>query len=380
MRKKPVIAVLCDFPVWYVDPSTPRKGWHYAVWLGSMYEGFKKQDRYEIHWVTFSRGVWLRRDFECGGQFFHVLPCLPLSLAAKLGYAAERLSVRWLFKRLRPDLVHAWGTENRYAVSGVVAGCKKMLSMQGVLSAIHRLCPLGDYMRRQAAMEPALLPQYDLVTSESQWGCERCREIAPQTLIRRWEYAPEQRFFRVERRLADTPTCLMAGYDSPIKNVDMVLRAFSSPELSHVRLLLAGISAEMRPGLPPNIVPLGGVDREGMTALLASAWCLVHPAVADTSPNIIKEARVVGLPVITSTECGGAQYVQQGESGYIMHSADEDAFKQAVLAVTADRETAEKMGRHGRETCRELLSEDYMLRRLSELYDAVLNDKLQTVS
>lgn len=375
MKRKPRIALLGAFPVWLKEKDIPAPGGHYAVWLVALHEAFKAVDTYDLHWVLFCKGVKRYRMVQHANQTFHILPAGSLELASRTGYIWDRWRVKRLLARLQPDIVHAWGTENRYAACAAVFPGKKILSMQGVLTACQRLCPQSGFMRRQAAAEPRLLPLFDVVTAESEWACARCREIAPNSRILRWEYAAEERFFRVVHHLADTPTCLMAGTDTPIKNVDTAIKAFSDAQLAHVKLLLAGVSPAQRPNLPPNICALGRVSRERMTELLAGSWVLVHPSLVDSSPNIIKEARVVGLPVVTTTDCGGAQYVDEGKSGFVVEARDTAALQQAVLHIVSSAQRAEQMGAWRQAECRYLLSRETMLQRLMHLYEAVLQGK-----
>lgn len=372
MRTKPKIAIVGSFPIWLMENDIPRPGGHYAVWLMALFEGLKQVEEYELHWVCMCKGIRRPREVYYANQFFHVLPAGSLELSSRTHYLWDRFRLRRVLNRIRPDIVHAWGTESRWAVCTYSYPAKKILSMQGVLTAYHRLCPLGAYMLRQARMEPRLLPCYDVITSESEWGCARCREISPASKVVRWEYAAEERFFHVQRQLSPEPTCLMAGSDSAIKNVDTAVRAFSAASLSHVTLLLAGVDPAQRPNLPPNVKALGRVSRERMAELLASSWALVHPTLADTSPNIVKEARVVGLPVVTTTECGGAQYVEDGKSGYVIEARDVAALQKAVLNMTMDAGTALRMGAWRQEECRQLLGREMMVRRLMEIYGAVL--------
>lgn len=375
MSEIPKIAIVGDFPIWLLENDIPWRGGHYAVWLMALYEALKEIDTYEFHWICMSRAVKKTRMVTHGNQSFHVLRGGSLELASRTRFLWDRWRIRRELKRIHPDVVHVWGTESRWAPSTYAFPCRKILSMQGILTAYHRLCPMGRYMHTQAKNEPFLLPHYDLITSESEWGCERCREISPLSKVVRWEYAAEERFFSVRRELAPVPTCLMAGSDSKLKNVDGAIKAFSSENLSHVTLLLAGVAPEDRPNLPPNVHALGRVSREEMVKLLASSWALVHPTLADTSPNIVKEARVVGLPVVTTTQCGGAQYVDDGKSGYIIEPRDVVALQQAVLKVTADADTALRMGAWQHEVCRCLLNRDTMRTRLLEIYDAVLRHR-----
>lgn len=380
METKPKIVIMGSFPIWLLEKDIPTPKGHYAVWLMAMHEMLKSVSEYELHWICACKGISRAREIQHGNQMFHVLPVGSLEFASRTHYVWDRFRIRRILNRVKPDVVHAWGTENRWAVSACDFPGKKILSVQGALTAYHQRCPGSKFMQRQAAMEPRLLPQFDLITTESPWCKSRCSELSPLSKIVEWEYAVDDCFFHLQRVLSPEPTCLLAGSDSPLKNVDTAVAAFSHPSLSHVTLLLAGTDAERRPNLPTNIKALGRVSRQRMAELFSSAWVLVHPSLADTGPTIVKEARVSGAAVVLSTECGSAQYVESGKSGYIIAPRDVEALREAVLKTTADAETAERMGAWKQDECRRLLSKETMLNRLMEIYDAVLQGRIQDLS
>lgn len=377
--RKPVVAVFADFPAIWVDDTLPMQDWHHSpMWLSHLRDFFAEDARYEVHWIIFSRAVRTRgfRTYHKWNQTFHLVPRISLKWDQRTGYLYTRAVARLLLQKIKPDIVHAWGTEVEYAIGAVQARCRKIISMQGILTAYIQRSPMDAFFLKQEKYEQEAMRRCDVITSESAWGCDRVREIAPGKPVVQWEYAPSPACYDVERRPAEHPYCIMAGTDSPVKNLETAIRAFSAPELSQVELWLAGASPEKHPNLPPNVKALGGLPREELLKLLGCAWCLVHPSLADTSPNIVKESRVIGLPVVLSCETGGTRYVEDGKSGFIVQPRDVEAIKRGVLRIVAQRQNAIEMGEHGQAECRRLLSAETMRAGLFALYERVLNGKL----
>lgn len=372
MNKKPVIALLANFPLWLADERYAGAGWHCATWLAALYELLGRVDMFEIHWITFrQRGSY--RVFEKNGQHIHVLPAYTLNYAQKTHYLHARFLVARELRRIKPDLLHVWGVEGRYAVAGMGYKGRKLLSVQGNLTACLARTVLPPFMVRQAEWERRAYSKYPYFTGESPWSVERIREIAPaDAAVYQWEYCVESRFLHALRRMAEQPCCLYAGTDSENKNIRAVLEAFSAPELAHVTLYLAGVEPGRYPNLPSNIKPLGGVSRDGMVRLLEETWCLVHPSFAETGPTVAKEARAVGVPVVISSECGAKQYVEEGKSGHIVNPHDVQGLIRAVLNVTSSREQASAMGEYGRDACRKALNAETMLQGLCAIYARIL--------
>ncbi len=373
VKKRPVIAILANFPVWLIAPSLPTFRGHYAVWLWSLFQAFAHQDAFDIHWVTLSKDVKKTLTLEEKGQHFHILPRTRKKIGLYTFYLHDRRQVARELRTIQPDLVHSWGTEDCYGLCARDFGGNKLHSVQGILKACLARGELATFMRHHSLYEPLVLRSIPHLTTESPWAAERVREIAPQARPQLLEYAVEERFFQIERKLTPFPSCLYAGSDTPLKNVDTLIQAFSDPELSHVTLWLAGVSPETRPGLPSNIKALGRVSREKMTELMSSAWCLAHASLIDTGPTVVKEARVAGLPVILTTECGSKRYVEEGKSGFIISPFDKAALIQNILTVTSHREIALKMGAYHRDDCRHALSTETMKNRLLELYQHLLS-------
>ncbi len=67
--------------------------------------------------------------------------------------------------------------------------------------------------------------------------------------------------------------------------------------------------------------------------LYQAADGLLLPTLYDPFPNAILEAMACGLPVITSTNCGGAEFIQQGKNGFVCDALDIKALTEAIHAL-----------------------------------------------
>ena len=373
MSIKPTIAIACNFPVWEIASDLPRPGpHHYAVWLSALANSLSDQSEYDIHWVVLSRLVSKRKIVENLGQFFHILPRCRKTIGLYTRYLYDRWRVSSELARIQPDIAHFWGTEDCYALCGKdYKGCK-ILSIQGLLNAYIQRGRMSSFEVKHSTFEYPAVRSFDYLTTESPWAAERIREFASPRCIFHFEYAVEEQFFKKKRSLTSHPTCLYAGTDAPIKNVDTLIRAFSSPELAHIQLILAGISPQTRASLPANITALGRVDRNTIAELLSTSWVLVHPSKADTGPTIVKEARVVGLPVVISTECGCKQYITHSKNGYIIEPNDTQSLIRAVLDLTTSKERNLSAGEYEQKECRQALSCETMRNRLVQIYSSLL--------
>jgi glycosyltransferase involved in cell wall biosynthesis len=372
------VVLAADFPVHHLPGMEGGATGHHATWLPPLAEEFSRATGFDFHWIICTKQVSAHREIHFLNQTFHLIPRGKLSLEILTRFHRERRLIAGLAAKLKPDLFHGWGTEQGYALAANDFGPASLISLQGILTAYRKAAALPLLTRIQSATERAVLSKAHHLTVESPWGAEKLRHLAPHARIDLLEYGADPACFEIQRILPPShgatpftrPTAVFLGSLTRLKGIDTLLAAFSDPRLSGVDLEIYGAENPEFPqrGRPPNIRFLGHRPRAEALAALARAWCLVHPTRADTSPNTVKEARVIGLPVITTPEGGQTQYVTHGKSGYIHPAGDTEGLIQGVLAATADRETSLRMGSHGQDTCRQLLSPARTAEQLLKIY------------
>lgn len=95
---------------------------------------------------------------------------------------------------------------------------------------------------------------------------------------------------------------------------------------------------KMRGGLP--VTDAAGDPRPS----LAASDLFVLPTLEDGSPFAVAEAMASGLPVITTTATGAAEWVAEGRSGWIVPPADSEALAAAIAIAVRERARLAPMG------------------------------------
>jgi glycosyltransferase involved in cell wall biosynthesis len=326
---KPRIAILADFPVTSLTRgASGRGGGQGCTWLPQLAQCFQAANDLEINWISFRRGKWRGDRIDALGQSFHGIPAVPFSVDLALSYLPARVGIAAALRRIKPHIVHAWGTELVYPAALADFKGPRILSMQGVLSAYEKIGGLdGNWQwRRMLASEQQFIRSATIVTSESQWGIDRVREIVPDADCRMVEYGVHPSFYDLKWQPDPLkPYALFIGGSGHRKGFDLLLDALKQiPDRSWEMRLAGDASMEERcaaTGLP-GLKCLGLLNWSELQHQLQGAWCSVLPTRADTSPNSVKEARVVGLPVVTSIHGGQSGYIRDGENGYIAEPLD----------------------------------------------------------
>jgi glycosyltransferase involved in cell wall biosynthesis len=368
------IAILAVFPL-HVIPGLegyPPRG-HYATWLPQLCQAFAAQSEFELHWIFTTRQVPAMEPIRWLNQTFHPLH-VPGRLRMLRGFRADVRAIRARLKEIQPALVHAWGTEDCCGLAAAGAGYPWLLSMQGLLGEYVKRSPMHPFVQLQALYERYVFSRAREISVESKWGRDVLTRRAPRAHLHLVEYGVPALFY--ETTWAPDPArprALFIGTPEPRKGIEDAVRAFADPRLAQTELHIVGdrgssYAQKLERESPPNIRWLGKKSREETAEALRQAWCLVLPTRADTSPNVVKEARVVGLPVVTTPHGGQSDYIHHGENGYLVEPGDIPALGDALSRLLGNYELTREMGaRHWPEQ-REHFRPEQTAERFLQLY------------
>lgn len=345
------VAILADFPLHVIpefgEAFRPRG--HYATWLPQLAGEFTRVLEMEFNWVVLNNQITSPKNIFWQRQHFHVLPTTPRRRASTL-FHADRVQIRAVLNKIRPAVVHGWGTEDVYALAAVTSPFRNFISMQGILS--HYMLKARRRPREyfQGLIELYVLRRARRITVESEWGRQRLARRNPRADISLVEYGVQPHFFDVPWTPdPQRPAAIFVGSLTPLKGIQDLVAAFRSPKLSGTELWVVGGGSgnwveKLRAQAPANVRWLGRQTTQETAALLGRAWCLVLPTRADTSPNVVKEARVIGLPVIASP-CGGqTSYIKPGKNGFLVPPGDVGQLAEKLAVVLGDVGRARTLG------------------------------------
>jgi glycosyltransferase involved in cell wall biosynthesis len=85
-------------------------------------------------------------------------------------------------------------------------------------------------------------------------------------------------------------------------------------------------------------------------------------------PLAVLEAMAAGLPVVATAVGGLPNLIQDGKTGFLVPSGDENAMRDRLTALRDDLATARAVGERGRTLARARYSREQMVRRYLTLY------------
>ena len=195
------------------------------------------------------------------------------------------------------------------------------------------------------------------------------------TPIHHIEYGVQLSFFDLQwNPNPRKAVAIFTGSADPRKGIQDLVAAFSDARLSSAELWVLGSNTSayakrLQKKAPSNIRWFGRLPIEESLSHLTQGWCFVLPTRADTGPMALKEARVVGLPVISSPSSGARDYIQDGQNGYLVRSGDIDSLTDRLATLLADIALCRRMGACGHLKDREQFHPMRTAEQLLQLYN-----------
>jgi glycosyltransferase involved in cell wall biosynthesis len=184
---------------------------------------------------------------------------------------------------------------------------------------------------------------------------------------------------------APTPTIVYAGVLTPLKGVDVLLRAFAAiaadfPD-AQLRLIGAEIDARFAAGLrhaaadltiAERVTFVGEVTQVELAGELARGSFLVLPSHSEGLGRVVLEAMATGRAVLATNVGGIPDLVEQGKTGYLVPAGDVDALRDRLAWLLRHPEECAEMGAAGRARVVDSYSTAAYIRGYAQLFDVAL--------
>lgn len=369
---------------------------HPATWIRNATRALVRHSDVELHILSHEKRFPKDYRFVDGGVHYHYLhaplPSVPRPVAL---YQLDRWKYYRELDSIKPDIVHGQGTENLFSYIAVTCGYPAVISIQAIIS--HLVRQYGRVSRRY--LEHAIVQYIERYTVrrakhfiiKAPFAEEFIRSLNPGARVHLLENIIHEAYFGVRRDPAQPKNnVVFVGTLVNTKGVEELIQAFHSlsaeaPGLE-LHLIGSGIPGYVDGVLRPLIERGPGAGRvrlhgqlppERVAAMFETARMLVLPSYSDTSPNVIAEALVAGVPVIGS-DIGGIPFmIERDRTGLIVPVRNAEALAAAMRAYVRDEALAEQHARLGSERARERYGAERFVRSLLTIYRSVLSDTVE---
>jgi glycosyltransferase involved in cell wall biosynthesis len=348
MAHRPLtVAWLSYFPVEWLsgvpEPVARLPRQHPASWQRVLLVELEKVPDLRLHIVVLRKQFERDFTFERNGVTFHLVKT-PGGLRAPSLFWVDTVLIRRVLRAVRPDVVHAWGTEQGAALVANRLGYPRVATVQGLISWYGTVSPPTWHDRVAGFLENHTLPRCPLVTTEARFSVQYLRNRFPGLNVEQVEHAPDPAFHQVQRKPQTKPVrfifvgafdhrkggdVMLQALDRLKNEVDFELLVVGKPRGNFLQSLQAGVSEELWRRI---------IFKEHLTHLevaqeLSTATIMLCPSRADVSPNAVKEAVVAGVPVIGTAVGGIPDYIFPGRNGVSCSPDNPVEFMEAIRAA-----------------------------------------------
>jgi glycosyltransferase involved in cell wall biosynthesis len=397
-----------------------------AILLPDNRENFRKYDLKEPYFGTaptaLLEGFSMLGDHSKAPEI-HVISCTqqPLSAPKKLasniwfhslhvpkagwlrsGYLGCALAVRKKLREIKPDLVHAQGTERDCAISAILSPYPKVLTIHGNLRLIKKQVGFKPFSALwfQSFLEGFAVPRFDGVICITNYTREAVEREVPKTWV--VPNAVDPSFLELgQQRFSDggsRPSTIDSRSPCPIilcvaniderKNQNAFIRALDplAKKISfEVRFFgVCGASDYTREfreliASRPWCHYGGMLGREELRSQFEQADVLALPTHEDNCPMVVLEAMAAGVPVMASKVGGIPDLIDGVRTGLFCDPCDPESFRAGVNRLLGESEFAQQVASAAHDDAMRRFHPKVIVSKHLEIYKEVLSGKLKNM-
>jgi glycosyltransferase involved in cell wall biosynthesis len=341
------VAHLCNLPLSSDHPDFGRIHTHPGRWVLNIARAQAQFTDIQPELVVQIPGATKDHDAIIEGIPVHYVAAPDrLRSATLFFFDARRLARR--VAELKPDVVHAHGTEDAYVLAAQRSDRPYIITAQGLYFLINRTVQPRLISRERIVewLEQRCLRRAKHVIAKSDYVQSHLAARFPHLIFHHIPNTFDERLLEVEEKREDN-LVIFVGTMSLWKGVHLLREAMVrvKREIPTVRLWIVGDHSQM-PGeyeraekqaltaaLAERVTFHGTRPFLETVALVARASVLAAPSLQDMFGNQVIEALVVRTPVVTSEGTAMPENVRRFGNGLIVPEGSPEELAQALSSV-----------------------------------------------
>lgn len=390
----------------------------YAVWITNQINGYEKRNDIELHIVSPHKGMQKKRqEFAINGihyYFFRSDPFIGQFIEKAINYLCyyiskgfiniileeirgiyrlvyyypQKIYVKALVKRIKPDIIHLNGAENPYYSSTILGlmyfNIPICVLIQGVISDPQYLqYGEADVSRVKLERKIHKKVKYFFVGDPNHFNL--VKRDNPKAIFL---FSPEIRTININAE----KECVEKIYDfvffariTPLKGIEHLIEAISrlKNEYPEVSLLVLGPCSKSylaylmqlcnNKSVVNNITFGGHIQkREDLFRKALTAKIYVLPTLIEGLATSAVEAMLLGLPVITYATGGMPFLNKDGENVLMALTGDIDSLVLYMKKLLNDPVYAQELAKRGQDFAKRVFSEESNIEMRIQQYRAII--------
>ncbi|MGD1872009.1 MAG: glycosyltransferase [Mastigocoleus sp.] len=343
---------------------------------------------------------YFRRFIKALGLILIYFPQAPIKILSALNvfkYGKYAASLKLLYsiipflKSAPYDIIHA-----QFGMHGIEGMMYREIGvLQGKLITSFRGYDISWYLKEEGNhVYDQLFVKGDLFFANCHFfrdrvvrlGCDRYKIIVHGSGV-----DPDQ--FRFRRRYFTNKVCITTvgrliekkGIEYGIRAVKQVLDIYPHVEYKiigdgYLKEYLQDLIDDLN--IASKVKLLGWRNRTEIVDILDRSHIFIAPSVTaangnqDAPVNTLKEAMLMGLPVIGTYHGGIPELIEDGVSGFLVPTRDSDAIAQKIIYLIEHPEIWEKIGKNGCSYVKATYDIDKLNDQLVEIYRQLIEKEL----
>lgn len=336
----------------------------FAPWISSFADIFNQKGLHEIHIISPHKSLIISKSFRDKNIIYHffpyTIPIIPKRIFNfihwKTNHWWNKRKIRNIVRRINPDLIHLFGTENIYYTSAIIqfkSIYPILVTIQGFINYVDRDSQLTNYNKRKEIEIIKNLKHFGIRDNEMKSFILRFNSNAT---FHYHEIAPYVPKFHSEVQSKKKYDIVFFGRICKQKGVEDVIYA-----VKIIKELKANISAIIigpadieyknylykiinELSLKENISILDATHKiDDLHKIVSQAIVSVLPTYADTIPGTILESMQIGIPCVSYPVGGIPKLNEELESVKLVEKGNIKMLSSTILNILNDEKLREDL-------------------------------------
>ncbi len=362
-----------------------------AAWIPQFVKLFEKIDTVELHVIAPDSYVVGYKHIKLRGINYHIFnPDIfifgynlldKFKFNARIEYLFNKIIIRRIIKKIKPDIIHLFGAENAYYSSSIMQFKKRfpvLISVQGFISKTNM--PLNPWLRKRIKIEKQILSGFKHIAYCAKSVANDILKFNPKAVLHFHDYpVPEIKPIKTDKKfdlVFFARVCKDKGFDDLLQALLILKQSIPDIQLcvigesSHYYTQLA-----IKLGIGGNIYWAGRLPTLDDVHLLAiHAKISVLPSYYDTIPGTIIESMFMKLPVVAYSTGGIPEINDKEEYITLVNAGDIKTLAEKILWILQNPDVQKEKSESAYKRAIKMFDNSKIPDDILNAYNLVIND------
>ena len=342
----------------------------------------------EVHFFT-NAALWRTKTLRDKNLIIHFIGHPPflsiLNLITQMRFSL--MHIKWLLKKIKPDLVHGIGTDHEYGFIATQLEYPSVITVHGVMKQVAKKHPnLGwsSPIKLFAKFEKKAINNTKNLISINKYVTNQFKEYSNTTF--QIENPISQIFF--SKPMWETYHIAFVSMFDERKRLLTLISACKilKNKFSNLKVHIYGSSKStaykkkadaliFKYGLCSNIIFKGQYTQADLAEEMSQMSVLALTSIEETAPMVISEAMALGKPIV-ATDVGGIKYmIKDGITGYIIPPDNIKILAEKLSMVLSNHSLRFSMGKNAKKIAQSLYHPTIVAKKTTNAYLKILSSR-----